>query len=344
MQVYLADGANVALVRYKVRSSIRDYLPVANKTVVGLVTARYLGPEIPNLSEANAVDERNTLNTKSNNDLNSRSIVLFSFAAVAIATAVGATMWFRKVHNRGDNYGEYESTVGPNRSPLSGSGPDMTLLRVDTNEKDLPVDSGSDVASLSPFSSMLPNAYRMEEGASEIDVVLETNESYDDQASSMLMSEGWTTESDVDSADVSNIINSSREVLVLGARKRKEDEGGNLLPPIDKTCGHVDTSDKDLLVDTGSDFASSSPFSSILPYAYRMEKSGSQIDVLLEFNESDDDQASSILISEGWTSESEMDSMDQGHGIDSSRESPVLGATKRKEDGYGNLLPPLEMP
>jgi hypothetical protein len=344
MQVYLAEGANVALVRYKVRSSIRDYLPVANNTVVGLVTARYLGPEIPSLSEANAVDERNTLNTKSNNELSARSIVLFSFAAVAMVSAVGAAMWFRKVHHRGNNYGEYDSTVGPNLSPLSGSGPDMTSLRVDTNEKDLLVDSGSDVASLSPFSSMLPDAYRMEEGASEMDVVSETNESYDDQASSIVISEGWTTESDVDSADVSNVIDSSREVLVLGARKRKEDGGGNLLPPMDKTCGHVDTSDKDLLADTGSDFANSSPFSSMLPYAYRMEHGGSQIDVLLELNESYDDQASSILISEGWTSESEMDSMDLGHGIDSSRESPVLGARKRKEDGGGNLLPPLEMP
>ena len=82
---------------------------------------------------------------------------------------------------------------------------------------------------------MLPPAYRMDEGVSQMDVVLEMNESFDDQASNILISEGWTTESDVDSIDVSNLIDISRtsEAPVLGARKRKEDGSINLLPPLD---------------------------------------------------------------------------------------------------------------
>jgi hypothetical protein len=203
--------------------------------------AQYLGPDIPNLSEVNTdtdSDTRSPVNASSNNDLSARSILLFSFAAVAFVSSIGVAMWFRKrTLNRHDD-SEYDSTVGPTLSPLAGGGPDMTLLRVDSHgeNEDYLADTGSDESdSHSPFSSMLPPAYRLDEGVSQMDVVLEMNESFDDQASNILISEGWTTESDVDSIDVSNLIDISRtsEAPVLGARKRKEDGSINLLPPLD---------------------------------------------------------------------------------------------------------------
>ena len=57
--------------------------------------AQYLGPDIPNLSEVNTdtdSDTRNPVNASSNNDLSARSIVLFSFAAVAFVSSIGVAM------------------------------------------------------------------------------------------------------------------------------------------------------------------------------------------------------------------------------------------------------------
>jgi len=237
MDVYVGTKADSALISYTIRSSVRDFFPVAE--VEGLVKAIYLAPDLDTTSQVNTGAGGASLGAASgsSNNLSTRSIVLFSFAAVAVLSSMGAALWFKKIQRSRNDHQEFESTVAPDLSLLggSGSGPDMTPIRVETpcEHKDFLADTDSD--SLSPYNSMLPTAYRLNQTGAQMDVLLEFNESYDDQDSHILISEGWTTDSEVDSEEVDLMIDTSRtkDIAVLGARKRKDEVGGSLLPPLE---------------------------------------------------------------------------------------------------------------
>ena len=91
------------------------------------------------------------------------------------------------------------------------------LARIDTTDNGK-VDSEEQ---LSPFSEMLPKAYRLDDG-SDMSIILEVPEDASiGQSSGILVSEGWSTDSE--DLDVSSVMNVSRmsEVPVLGATRLK---------------------------------------------------------------------------------------------------------------------------
>ncbi|KAI2513502.1 hypothetical protein MHU86_976 [Fragilaria crotonensis] len=143
----------------------------------------------------------------------------FAFAGVAFVVSIGVAFWFRCHKERRANRdnlisGESEVTVAKEAS--------QAVLNIDT------MDSGSieDNETLSPFSKMLPAAYRLDDGQADMSVILESVEgsSTNDRGSSILLSEGYTTdEGESDGVDNSHLnFSNYSSAPVLGAKPRGE--------------------------------------------------------------------------------------------------------------------------
>lgn len=211
MTVSLREQADIDFVKYRVRDETRAFLSTA--VFAGLAGARYLAPEIVSpteVSKGNEFDSETPVAT-ARSDLSPRTIVLFSVAAGAFVVTVGVALYFRRlyIHKRRE-----ESSQGDESST-----PELT--RIDTGEA-----CSVDVEEpLSPFSEMLPKAYRLDDG-SDMSIILEMPEDASvGQSSGILVSEGWST--DDETLDSSAVVNTSRlsEVPVLGARRRKVRNG-----------------------------------------------------------------------------------------------------------------------
>jgi hypothetical protein len=221
MRYYVGSGGDRTAAEFSVRFEVKNYL---NSVIVipGLFATEYLGPDIEKPAEANTGNPGDTGRFSapdSNNMLSSRSILLFTFAGVAFVVSIGVAVWFRCNKERRANRdnmisGESEVTVTKEAS--------QTVLNIDT------MDSGSyeDNETLSPFSKMLPAAYRLDDGQADMSVILESVESssVNDRGSSILLSEGYTTdEGESDGVDTSHLdFSNYSSAPVLGAKPRGE--------------------------------------------------------------------------------------------------------------------------
>jgi hypothetical protein len=201
--------------KFQVQVKVRDYLN-SIKVMEGLYATTYLSPDIesPNQGDKKEIPSK-TSTALGGEVVNTRSIVLFSFAGVAFATALGFAAWFRCSRGRGSgnqNNSDSQDETKENLPPLP---------KIDTLE----VDSFGEQDPISPFSKMLPQAYRLDDCQADMSVILESHESssINDRGSSILLSEGYSTEEGESDLDSSMLNFSSNTVApVLGAFPRGE--------------------------------------------------------------------------------------------------------------------------
>jgi hypothetical protein len=212
MRYFVGSGGDRTAAEYNILVEVQSYL---NSVVVipGLFATTYLGPDIgkPVVDSGAPADTGRFSAPEANNDLSNR---------VAFVVSIGVAVWFRCNKERRANRGIVDS--GESQVALSKDGAPATL-NIDTME------SGSfeDNETLSPFSKMLPAAYRLDDGQADMSVILESVESssVNDRGSSILLSEGYSTEEgesgeDVDTSHL-NFSNYS-SAPVLGAKPRGE--------------------------------------------------------------------------------------------------------------------------
>lgn len=222
MRYFVGSGGDRTAAGFDVRVEVKNYLDSVI-VIPGLFATKYLGPDIEKpASEVNTGNPGDTGRVSapdSNSALSSRSIVLFAFAGVAFVVSIGVAFWFRCHKERRANRdnlisGESEVTVAKEAS--------QAVLNIDT------MDSGSieDNETLSPFSKMLPAAYRLDDGQADMSVILESVEgsSTNDRGSSILLSEGYTTdEGESDGVENSHLnFSNYSSAPVLGAKPRGE--------------------------------------------------------------------------------------------------------------------------
>ena len=220
MRMFVASGDTADFAHFRVRVEIKNYLN-SIRSIPGLYATTYLGPEISSPTGINTGTTdglpRLTVNSDKN-DLTNRATILFAFAGVAFISSIGLAVWFRLSHR---HLPRHTTTTTNNNSHTNIKEDEpREILRVDTKES---VSFEDDNDPLSPFSKMLPAAYRLDDDQADMSVILELNESLNDRGSSILISEGYTTD-DGESLDLDASLNFSQysSAPVLGATRRGE--------------------------------------------------------------------------------------------------------------------------
>lgn len=224
LRAMLGESADADSVRFRVRSIVKEYLDgVPN--LEGLALSMYISPAIFDPSNINGVRSRSGRLSSDDGSVDTESAVLFGLAGAAFACSVGIALWFRKRRNPSSMMEREDEHTARGVTPATPLSPPPPIAHIDT------VDTGYDGTEelISPFSEMLPSAYRLGTPTSintarlnDMSIILETNESSCD-ASGILISEGYTTdggESDLDSsAFAGSYINN---LPILGAARRTE--------------------------------------------------------------------------------------------------------------------------
>jgi hypothetical protein len=228
MRIFVGTGEDHTYVYYRVSVEIRDYLLNSIKDIPGLYATTYLSPEIIGPTEVNSGVGNDTPRfqaTAESPALSRRSITLFAFAGAAFIGSVGIAVWFRRTHERrstNDNNADHEGrAAAPGESKIeSPNNPQITPSNTVSWDEDEP---------LSPFSKMLPAAYRLDNGEADMSVILEVSERGSSlDHSSILLSEGGYSTDEGESLDVDmmSALNFSydSQAPVLGATRRKGDQ------------------------------------------------------------------------------------------------------------------------
>jgi hypothetical protein len=219
MRIFVATGKDNEYARYRTLVDIKEYLN-SIRTIKGLYATSYISPEIQSPTEVNtgsAGDSGRVTVSDQSNGLSSQSFILFAFAGVAFFGSIGIAIWFRRSRTRRSGTDNFIS----GDSELSVKDPPPAIMNIDTMESG---GSHEDDEPLSPFSKMLPAAYRLDDGQADMSVILESNESssLNDRGSSILISEGYSTEEGESEEADSTLLNFSNysSAPVLGAKPR----------------------------------------------------------------------------------------------------------------------------
>jgi hypothetical protein len=218
MEVYYKPGYDRDIIEYIVRSAANSFLN-SNPNITGLARTSYDGPDTTNPPGITDPDEAASGTPVDGGNLSSKSVAIMSLASVGFVVAVGIVTYFRLRKSARMDEVPYVTTLeneGSNdESSPSRSGEESTLAFT----------SGENL--LSPFSSMLPNAYRLESPFSssvEMGTIPESDVS-DEQNSGLLISEGYSTPSEDSSIEFPYFENPYMLTgPVLGARPRTEEE------------------------------------------------------------------------------------------------------------------------
>jgi hypothetical protein len=137
--IYITPEEDFELARYYTLTAIRETISLLNSQIKGLAKATYLGPDIVNPSAVSInVYDPNSIATGSNS-INA-SLVLFAVGGCAFAASVGLVYYLRR-HGASSTFGTATQAAGSDQ--YTGQ-----------EESDRP---------LSPFSEMLPSAYRFDQ-------------------------------------------------------------------------------------------------------------------------------------------------------------------------------------
>lgn len=221
LRVYFATLADPVYVHYKVLLEIRNYL---NSVLLidGLYTTKYRGPSIlsPNIvnNGEGSMDDKFTVRST----MSIQSVTLFAFAGFALVFSIFLAVWFR---NSREKSGQNAAPLSPDttifkKESLTTSNVDVSLLQVNTKD----TQPAEDEEPLSPFSRLLPAAYRIENSDDDMSVILELNESnYSGKSPSIIISEGYSddeTNDDISLREINYL--SINQAPILGAEKWKE--------------------------------------------------------------------------------------------------------------------------
>ena len=201
LTIYISQDADFELAKYYTLTAIREALALTDGQVSGLVKAAYLGPEIVNPSAIGAAEIDTAGISPGPSDVNT-SLVLFAVGGCAFAASVGLIYYLRR-------HGSASSGAA-----TQAAGSDQQTGREDGDRP------------LSPFSEMLPSAYRFDQDGN-MSAILELDDESATQRSGIVVSDsGFTTEEDCSIAQSIAISMDGTASLnridspVLGARKR----------------------------------------------------------------------------------------------------------------------------
>lgn len=170
LTLFTSEVVDSEYVKYYGLSEVRDALDSLSSEIEGLVKATYLGPSIINpaaIGKAAVSPNEAQLSRP----VNSTSIVLFAVGGCAFAASVGLIYYLRR------------------HGPYAVSGAATQAAGSDQSGRDDGMDRP-----LSPFSEMLPTAYRFDDGGN-MSAILELDDESATQRSGILISDsGFTTE------------------------------------------------------------------------------------------------------------------------------------------------------
>ena len=200
LTVYISQQTDFELAKYYTLTAIREALGLVNGQVTGLVKATYLGPDIVNPAEFNVNGIEADDIAQDPNNLNT-SLVLFAVGGCAFAASVGLIYYLRR-HGNSSSGGATQAAGSDQETGLSGH--------------DHP---------LSPFSEMLPSAYRFDQDG-QMSAILELDDESATQRSGIAISDSGFTTDEEGSIAISAISSLGDSVsvtqrTVLGARKRQ---------------------------------------------------------------------------------------------------------------------------
>jgi hypothetical protein len=198
LTIYISPNADFELAKYYTLTAIREAMGLLDGQVSGLSKATYLGPDIVNPSAFGKPGEGPNSITPVPSNLNT-SLVLFAVGGCAFAASVGLIYYLRR-------NGHYSSSGAATQA----AGSDQQTGRLDFDRP------------LSPFSEMLPSAYRFDQDGN-MSAILELDDESATQRSGIVVSDsGFTTEEEGSiaiSMDGTSSLN-RLDSPVLGARKR----------------------------------------------------------------------------------------------------------------------------
>lgn len=199
LTVYISEQADFELAKYYTLTAIREALGLLDGQVEGLSKATYLGPDIVNPSAFGISEIGPSDIAPAPSNLNT-SLVLFAVGGCAFAASVGLIYYLR-------SHGKYSSSGAATQA----AGSDQQTGHIDSHRP------------LSPFSEMLPSAYRFDQDGN-MSAILELDDESATQRSGLVVSDsGFTTEEEGSiaiSMDGTASLN-RMDSPVLGARKRR---------------------------------------------------------------------------------------------------------------------------
>lgn len=197
LTVYISYDADFELAKYYTLTAIREILNFSgfHKQVTGLVRAQYLGPEI--INPAAIETDEIIADDISRNDTNT-SLVLFAVGGTAFAASV-ALVYYLRSHGSASSGAATQAAGSDQQTGQSGERP------------------------LSPFSEMLPSAYRFDQDGN-MSAILELDDESATQRSGIVISDGGFTSTEEDGSiavSMDGIASFNRlDSPVLGARQR----------------------------------------------------------------------------------------------------------------------------
>ena len=196
--MYVVQQTDFDLTKYYTLTAVRESLGLVDGQVTGLVKATYLGPDIVNPA-AFTPDGIEADDTVQEPDNLSTSLVLFAVGGCAFAASVGLVYYLRRQ--------SYSSSGAATQAAGSDQ---QTSLR-----------SGQDHP-LSPFSEMLPSAYRFDQDG-QMSAILELDDESATPRSAIAISESGFTIDEEGSSAISSLGDTASvtQNSVLGARKRQ---------------------------------------------------------------------------------------------------------------------------
>jgi hypothetical protein len=212
MDLYLVPGADKDGAVVEATKAIRDLMSKTDGLdVTGIVKVEYLGPVLSDASAATEGETRGTNTELSNNDgsLDSGMLVLVALGSFFVVVATIAAYRCKRNIENADKDGPLTIATG---SQITGASSNISS------------NISADSSTLSPFSAMIPNAYRLNEPDS-MSAILEDSDSASNgrDTSDIIVSEsGYTEDDSRDHSYLQSIMNDP----VLGAEKMEDYEEG----------------------------------------------------------------------------------------------------------------------
>lgn len=195
--MYVVQQTDFDLTKYYALTAIREALGLVDGQVTGLVKATYLGPDIVNPGAFNPTGiEADDIAQEPDNL--STSLVLFAVGGCAFAASVGLIYYLRRQ--------SYSSSGAATQAARSDQQTGLT----DRNHP------------LSPFSEMLPSAYRFDQDG-QMSAILELDDESATPRSAIAISDSGFTIDEEGSSAISSLGDTAsvNHNSVLGARKRQ---------------------------------------------------------------------------------------------------------------------------
>jgi hypothetical protein len=212
MTLYLLnDGVSMEVVLQEVLSAIKNSMEAGGGIKApGVIRAKYVSPELKTPGSLQSTGGANLQTKSKDSSLSSGMAVLLSLGAFS---ALVAALIFRYRYNAGTGKGSNESTVATG-SQITGAGSNLSSA------------AGSVSTSSSPFSGMLPSAYRLGGNNTTMFAILEgDSDSSQAQHSDIIVSDsGYTTEDSETREPSQPYLQTVFDASVLGGHNMFDDD------------------------------------------------------------------------------------------------------------------------